>query len=76
MVMSTFPRPRAVLSALAFAGATGQAAFGQPEHVAPPMGVPFGRSIGPPSDNVDDFLGTWKISTRARAAASRWFTPY
>ena len=32
------------------------------KNFGPPVGVPFGRSIGPPTDNVEDFLGTWKIS--------------
>jgi hypothetical protein len=62
-VMSPFSRARAVALvpalALALAGAT---AFGQPAHVAPPMGVPFGRSIGPPTGIVKEFVGTWNIS--------------
>lgn len=58
----TCARAVALVPAFALAAATGQTAFGQPAHVAPPMGVPFGRSIGPPSDNVEDFLGSWKIS--------------
>ena len=63
-MMSTFTRAAAVAlsQALALASVAGQTASGQPAHVAPPMGVPFGRSIGPPSDNVEDFVGTWKIS--------------
>ena len=46
-------------SALAVPGAMAQTAF---DRLAPPMGGPYGRSIGPPTDNVDDFIGTWKIS--------------
>ena len=62
-MMSTFPRAHAVALVLTFALAGGAAhtAFGQ-HNLAPPMGVPFGRSVGPPTDNVEDFLGTWKIS--------------
>ncbi|MDI1286471.1 MAG: hypothetical protein PSV46_18945 [Reyranella sp.] len=64
MISRLIHRARAValIPALVLAGATGQTALGQSPHLGPPMGVPFGRSIGPPTDNVDDFLGTWKIS--------------
>jgi len=63
-MMSTFTRARtvALIAALALAGTTAQTALGQPAHVGPPMGVPSGRSFGPPTDNVEDFLGTWMIS--------------
>jgi hypothetical protein len=66
-MMSTFSRARArarafaLVAALALAGATAQTALGQ-HNFGPPVGVPFGRSVGPPTDNVEDFLGTWKIS--------------
>ena len=61
--MLTFTRARAValVPALALAGATAQTALGQ-HNFGPPVGVPFGRSIVPPTENVEDFLGTWKIS--------------
>ena len=57
--MSTFTRVRAValVPVLALAGATAHTALGQ-QNFGPPVGVPFGRSIGPPTDNVEDFLGT------------------
>ena len=61
--MLTFTRARALalVPALALAGATAQTALGQ-QNFGPPVGVPFGRSPGPPTDNVEDFLGAWKIS--------------
>ena len=49
----------ALVSALAVPDAMAQTAF---DRLGPPMGAPYGRSIGPPTDNVDDFIGTWKIS--------------
>lgn len=52
-------RAVALVSALAVSGAMAQTAF---DRLGPPMGGPSGRSVGPPSDHVDDFLGTWKIS--------------
>ena len=60
---STFTRARAVafVAVLALAGAMAQTALGQ-QNFGPPVGVPFGRSIGPPTDNIEDFLGAWKIS--------------
>ena len=60
--MSTFTRVRAAafVTALALAGASAQTALGQLN--GRPADVPYGRSIGPPTDNVEDFLGTWKIS--------------
>jgi hypothetical protein len=62
-MMSTFTRVRAValVPVLSLAGATAHTALGQ-QNFGPPVGVPFGRSIGPPTDNVEEFLGTWKIS--------------
>jgi hypothetical protein len=65
--MSTFMRARAVALVPALAlchvlgGATAQSALGQ-QNFGPPVGVPFGRSVGPPADDVEDFHGTWKIS--------------
>ncbi|MEI7870780.1 MAG: hypothetical protein WCK95_01625 [Alphaproteobacteria bacterium] len=55
----TYVLALALLPGLAVPGAMAQTAF---DRLGPPMGGPFGRSIGPPTDNIDDFLGTWKIS--------------
>ncbi len=62
-MVSTFTPARAValVAALALAGATAQEVLAQ-HNFGPPVGVPFGRSVGPPTDNAEDFLGTWKIS--------------
>ena len=38
-----------------------QTALG-PGNSGAPAAVPLSRSIGPPTDNVEDFLGAWKIS--------------
>ena len=60
---STFTRAvaAALLLALVLADATGRQHSASP-NFGPPIGVPFGRSIGPPTDNVEDFLGAGKIS--------------
>jgi len=62
-MMSTNIRVRAIalMQVLALMGATAQTALGQ-HNLGPPVGVPFGRSVGPPTDNVEDFVGAWKIS--------------
>lgn len=52
---------RTTIVSLTISFALSPAAFGQLQH-GPPVGVPFGRSIGPPTDNVEDFVGSWKIS--------------
>ncbi len=61
--MSTNIRVRAIalMQVLALMGATAQTALGQ-HNLGPPVGVPFGRSPGPPTDDVEDFIGAWKIS--------------
>jgi hypothetical protein len=62
-------RSFAFVSAFVLAGALAQAAIGQ-QNFGPPVGVPFGRSIGPPTDNVEDFLGGWKISWTGNVGTS------
>jgi hypothetical protein len=54
-------RLRTLSFALALAGAAITTALAQ-GNFGPPVGVPFGRSFGPPSGTVDDFLGTWKLT--------------
>jgi hypothetical protein len=60
--MASVTRARAVacVTGLALVGTTAQTALGQ--LTGRPADVPYGRSIGAPTDNVADFLGAWKIS--------------
>jgi hypothetical protein len=63
-MISTFTRAiaaAACLLALALSGTMAQTALG-PGNSGAPAAAPLSRSIGAPTDNVEDFLGAWKIS--------------
>ncbi len=60
MIASDRFRGVVFVTTLALTAATAQTALGQ--LTGRPADVPYGRSIGAPTDNVEDFLGVWKIT--------------